>query len=524
MTSRLTATLSRHGFLTAIASIALSTAVFLVGRDWFAKGQWALLYLLVILFVASVAGAAPAVLAAVLAFFTWNFFFLPPYHTLQVHDSQDWLALVAFLIVGLIVGIQAGRMREREARAVAREQETRALNRLSTAIVSQTSTEEMAQGCLGEITGLLGAGAAALFLQQGAELVTYCATPACDEIDPALADRARRALQPGTTETDAGGRGSDGDAPGTGADQGDGDLFVPVRSPSGIAGVLVVEARAGGVPYSANATRLVTSVANLVGAYLEREGLQSAASLAAAEREADHLKSSLLSSVSHELKTPLAALSATVSNLLESDVDWDEQSVRDELRAIVGDVTRLNNSIGALLDLSRLEAHAWEPRRELYELSDIIAAGIDVLPTHLRQNVVLELPEETPIVDVDFVQWVRVVQNLLENAVLYAGDEAPVTIGARAWNDGVRMWVEDRGPGIAQEERDAVFEKFYRGSRASGRAPSGTGLGLAITREIVRSHGGTIRVEDVTPHGARFVIALPASREDASPTGGEETA
>jgi len=99
-----------------------------------------------------------------------------------------------------------------------------------------------------------------------------------------------------------------------------------------------------------------------------------------------------------------------------------------------------------------------------------------------------------------------------------------VTIGARAWNDGVRMWVEDRGPGIAQEERDAVFEKFYRGSRASGRAPSGTGLGLAITREIVRSHGGTIRVEDVTPHGARFVIALPASREDASPTGGEETA
>ena len=138
-------------------------------------------------------------------------------------------------------------------------------------------------------------------------------------------------------------------------------------------------ARTGG-PYSAGDARLVTSLANLVGAFLERERLQARPPRAAAEREADRLKSSLLSSVSHELKTPLAALTATVSNLLESDVDWDEESVRDELRAIVADVARLNNSIGALLELSRLEAHAWEPRRELYELSDIVAAGIDTLP------------------------------------------------------------------------------------------------------------------------------------------------
>ena len=107
--------------------------------------------------------------------------------------------------------------------------------------------------------------------------------------------------------------------------------------------------------------------------------------------------------VSHELKTPLAALTATVSNLLESDVDWDEQSVRDELRAIVGDVTRLNNSIGALLDLSRLEAHAWEPRRELYDLEDIVAAGVDTLPSHERARVLIELPDDLPPVAVDFV-------------------------------------------------------------------------------------------------------------------------
>ena len=502
MTARLSAVVSRHGYLLAIVAIAVSTVLFFPGRDWFAKGQWALLYLLIILLVASVAGTGPGLLTAVLAFFAWNFFFLPPYHTLEIHDPKDWLALVVFLIVGVIVGVQAGRMREREARALAREQETAALNRLSAAVVSQTSTAHMAESCLREVVDVLGAGSATLFVLDGDDLESYCQAPAGGRIDPALAERARRAV-------------SDGDAaeasPATVTAAGDGGLYVPVRSPTGVCGVLTVQARTQGRPYSAGDARLVNSLSNLVGAFLERERLQAIATKAAAEREADQLKSSLLSSVSHELKTPLAALTATVSNLLESDVDWDEKSVRDELRAIVGDVARLNNSITALLELSRLEAHAWEPRRELYELSDIVAAGIDTLPVHLRERVRLDMPEESPVVDVDFVQLTRVIQSILENALLYA-EECPVTVGARGWNQGVRLWIEDQGPGVPPDEHDAVFEKFYRGRRAGGYAPSGTGLGLAIAREIVRSHGGTIRIEDVVPHGARFVITLPSGR------------
>jgi len=504
MTARLSAVVARHGYLVAIVAIAFSTAVFLPGRDSFAKGQWALLYLLIILLVASVAGTGPGLVTAALAFFAWNFFFLPPYHTLRVHDSQDWLALVAFLVVGLLVGLQAGRLREREARALAREQETAALNRLSAAVVSQTSVSHMAESCLKEVTDVLGAGSATLFVLDGDDLKSYCQTPAEGGPDPTLAERARRTVHNG----EAAGETAQASPAGVTA-AGDGGLYVPVRSPSGVSGVLTVQARATGLAYSAGDARLVTSLSNLVGAFLERERLQAAAATAAAEREADHLKSSLLSSVSHELKTPLAALTATVSNLLESDVDWDEQSVRDELRAIVADVARLNNSIGALLDLSRLEAHAWQPRRELYELSDIVTAGIDTLPAHLRERVRLDLPEDSPVVEVDFVQLTRVIQNLLENALLYAG-ESPVTIGARGWNQGVRLWVADHGPGVPHDEQEAVFEKFYRGQRTGGYAPSGTGLGLAIAREIVRSHGGTIRVEDAVPHGARFMISLPS--------------
>ena len=156
MTARLTSAFARHGYVTAVAAVALSTAVFLLGRDAFAKGQWALLYLLVVLLVASVAGAVPAVVAAVLAFFAWNFFFLPPYHTLAVHAAEDWLSLAAFLIVSVIVGVQAGRMREREARALARERETAALNRLSAVDGLPTSTDEVARTLPREAVG--GAG------------------------------------------------------------------------------------------------------------------------------------------------------------------------------------------------------------------------------------------------------------------------------------------------------------------------------------------------------------------------------
>jgi two-component system sensor histidine kinase KdpD len=504
MSSRVTQLFSKHGYVLAVVAIALSTLVFRLGRDQFAKGQWALLYLLVILLVAIVAGPGPAVLAAVIAFFAWNFFFLPPFHTLEIHDPKDWLSLIAFLVVGVLVGALAGRMRDREARARAREQESAALNRLSAAVVSQTSTEQMAETCLGEIVDLLRATSAALYVEREGALVSYREAPAGAVVDPAVEERATEAFR----------YCAQGDAVCEVAPSaaGDGGLYVPVRSPSGVTGVLTVQARGDGRAYGPPDTRLVASLGNMVGAFLERERLQRAATSAAAAREADNLKSSLLSSVSHELKTPLAALTATVSNLLESDVDWDEESVRDELRAIVGDVARLNNSITSLLELSRLEAHAWEPRRELYGLAEIVFAGLDALPVHLQERVHAELPDEDIVLDVDFVQFTRVMQNLLENALLYT--DAEVTVGAHGWNEGVRLWVEDQGPGIPADEHEAVFEKFFRGRKPAGqRGPSGTGLGLAIAREIVIGHGGTIIVDDVVPHGARFVITLATGPE-----------
>jgi two-component system sensor histidine kinase KdpD len=484
-----------HGYVLAVLAIALSTVLFLPGRATFAKGQWALLYLLIVVLVAGASGTGPAILAAILGFLAWNFFFLPPYHTFEVHDAKDWLSLVVFLAVGIVMGIQTGRMRDREARAVAREQETAALNRLTAGLVSESSTEKMAAGVLGETVDLLLARSATLFVADDGRLETFCETPPCDVPAAGTAAAAQWVFDHDT-------------ALGQDDPRGSGDVFLPLRGASGVTGVLSVGARGDGRAFDEDEDRLLQSLANVIAVFLERQRLQAAASTAEASREADRLKSSLLSSVSHELKTPLAALTATVSNLLEGDIPWNEKSVRNELRAIVSDVTRLNNSIGALLDLSRLEAHAWEPRREQYELSDIVAASLDGLPAHERARVVVSLPDDLPSIDVDFEQWARVFQNLLENAVVYARGGAPVRVGASQTDGGIEMWVEDEGTGIPADEHEAVFEKFYRGLQTGARAPSGTGLGLAITREIVRAHGGSIRIEDVLPHGARFVITV----------------
>ena len=387
--SRLLGRSVEPGYLLAVVAVACSTALFLVGRDVFAKGQWALLYLLLIVLVAGASGTGPAILAAVLAFFAWDFFLLPPYQTLAVDDPKDWLSLAVFLAVGVAMGVQTGRMRSRAAQALAREHETAALNRLSAGLVSQASTSEMADTILDEIVCLLGAVSATLFVGDEDGLATFCVTPPVAIPDSGAATVANWVYVHDTPvglphHATSSATGTAPPSEGVRVPEGSGGVFLPLRSTTGVVGVLSVAGRVDERAYDDDAERLLASIANLVAAFLERQQLQGVATAAEALREADRLKSSLLSSVSHELKTPLAALTATVSNLLEGDVPWNEKSVRDELRAIVSDVARLNNSIGALLDLSRLEARAWEPHRELYELSEILAVSLDALPGHQR--------------------------------------------------------------------------------------------------------------------------------------------
>jgi two-component system sensor histidine kinase KdpD len=505
--------LERHGYVFAACSIAVSTAVFYPGRDYFAKGQWALLYLPIIVLVASISGVRPALLAAVLAFFSWNFFFLPPYHTFAIADPKDWLFLFVFLLVGIAMGLQTGRMRWRESEALAREREAALLSRFSSHLVSQMTTSGMAEILLEEVSKVTEAAGTALYLRdESGNLDCACALPGgADQIEPEIPrlaswayEQAKAVGLPAVTsisETRLEGwpisvKHSDV-LPGSTRK----DIILPLQAASRMEGVLYVGARQDGAEYSVHDARVLVSIAT------QAEAL----------READLLKSAFLSSISHELKTPLASVTATITSLLEEDVEWDPATVRQELDAVGDALNRLNDSISSLLDLSRLEANAWLPQKDWYEVGEIVGSAISKLPPKQRERVTCSLPEDLPAIHVDFAQWARALGNLIENALSYSPADEIVSVGASIVSQEIRIWVEDRGPGIPPEERSRVFDKFYRGE-ASAKAPSGTGLGLAITREIVRSHGGRIWIEDVQPHGARFVISLPNAPSECKVT------
>lgn len=510
----------QHSYLFAVACVLIATAFFFPGRDHFAKGQWALLYLLIVGLVAGLGGVRPALLAAALAFFSWNFFFLPPYDTLVVHDPQDWLSLFVFLAVAAAMGMQTGRMREREAEALARGREMAMLNQFSARLVSDASVSDMAELLMNEVTQITKARCAALFLADQKNKLYELASVAegnC-QLEPSVIKIAEWAYDQSKavglpkiekrSDPAAAGWPISVDHIQAGAEIGRNDLFIPLQSADRQEGILYVGHRPEGQSYSINDARPLVAAANQTAAFLERKRLQSASVQADALREADRLKSTLMSSVSHELKTPIASIAATVSNLAEDDVEWNLEKVKPELASVQEDLNRLTGSINALLDLSRLESAAWEPKKEWFDLADVLWTALSKIPQKQKSRVEVLLPDSLPMVCVDFVQMARAVENLLTNALIYSPQDAPVRMSASVDEETLRIWIEDEGPGIRPDEREKIFEKFYRGE-SSSRSSSGTGLGLAVTREIVRFHGGRVWVEDVVPHGARFVISLP---------------
>jgi two-component system sensor histidine kinase KdpD len=459
----------------------------------------------------------PSATAAILAFFVLDLVFVPPYYHLRVATLPEWLGLTVFLVIALVAGQQTGRLRQRERSALRRQRELELLNSLSFRITTENSVEATAAYVTGELADVVGAERAALYLGR-----SDAGTPVClaESGDPKASSgegalvawvlREGRAVLSSAPGDAARPDGAVGDAVGP-RDAIAGVIadgtYLPLRTADSLEGVLHVRASADPDREPPDPDLLV-AIANLVAASFERQRLESEAARASALAEADRLKSTLVSSLSHELKTPLAAATARVTGLLEEGEGCDVARVREELTAVAEDLTRLDASIGDLLDLSRLESDAWRPHFELQEVGDVLGTVRSRLSAEQRNRVSFSLAEDLPPVCCDFAQLARALANLVENAIAYTPPGTPVVVSAAVADGEVRIAVEDRGPGVAAPEKDAVFDKFYRGS-ASASAPGGTGLGLAITREIVRSHDGRLWVEDAEPNGARFVVALP---------------
>lgn len=439
---------------TALITLALTAA-----RGTFHQGSQFLLYLLVVLITAVLGGVGPAITAAVLGSAALNWYFTAPLYTWTIHDAEDVLALVVFLIVGVLVGILVTTLAGRSADARRGHAEAEALARIAAGMIG---AEDPIPPMLERIRTTLGLDG-----------ISVHATP--DEPPFATA----------------------GEPPDTHA----GRMIELSHGTVRICGDL-----------SRDDERILAAFVAQLAATLERRTLRDEAARADALAEADNLRTAILRAVSHDLRTPLASIKASVTSLLQGDVAWDPGDRREFLSTIDEEADRLDILVGNLLDASRLEAGAVEPATRHVALDDVVAAAlasISGLDTPLK----VEISPELPLVLADPGLLERAVANLVANAAaINPSDGEPVRISASQHRALVELRIADHGPGVPADQRDQMFQPFQRlGDTAAG---SGVGLGLAVARGIIQAMGGTLHVEDTPGGGLTMVVALRAGPAD----------
>lgn len=486
----------------AVLATALTTTALLPLRAHLDEASWGTAYLVLVAAVGALGGRRAAVVSAVSGFAAWNFVFTRPYYTFNVARPQTWLALVAFLVVSSIVGLLTSSVRESRKASARSEWEARVLAAVSADLLACVDVDSTVATVLRAVDDAVAPEEAAVLLPEpGTTRLRPRWLEPSTEWRPDVMSTAEDVYRT-VRAVGAPAGGHPGAAPPDGID----GMFVPLHTRDHVHGVLYVGPPAHQLRFEEADRRLVASIAVIASSALERVLLAGEVAGAAARRQAEDLKSTVVSSVSHELRTPLASVVATVTGLLErQDLLGDE--ARGELEAVMPDLHRLETAIDDLLDLSRLEGEAWRMRFEEYEIGEVIGSALAGLAPATRSRVGLELADDLPPVRLDFKQVVRALRVLLDNAASYAPSEGPITVGARVLGGSMLLWVRDEGPGVPAEERERIFEKFYR-SASTARLAGGTGLGLAIVREIARGHGGTAWVEPVEPHGSCFSFTL----------------
>jgi two-component system sensor histidine kinase KdpD len=288
-------------------------------------------------------------------------------------------------------------------------------------------------------------------------------------------------------------------------------LTVPLRAGAEPVGALVVVAGGPDGPSFGEAERrLLATFANQAALAVEQGRREDERARTRALEETDRLRTALLNSVSHDLRTPLASIKASVSSLLDPEVLWDARQRLEFLATIDQEADRLTRLVHNLLDMSRIEANALAPRLEETSLVEIAGSVVRRVRSSTSQRIDVRIPETVPPVLADPVLLEQVLANLLDNAVRYT-EGSPIALVGRQIDDSVELRVIDHGPGIPVPERERIFDQFYR-LKGGGRRPEGTGMGLAICRGIVAALRGGLRVETTPGGGATFILTLPVAR------------
>ena len=430
-----------------------------------------LLYLVPVLISAAVVGWLGGIGASLLSFLAFNYFFIPPYHTFVVADPSDTLALFVFLIVAASVSYLVGRLRAEAIRVGERERELTILYDLSKTVGRQVGLETMLRTIAERVCQLFPGSRAEVWLKNDAAKLELLAQ--------------------------AGASGDDFPKP----------HEALIRSEQAALGILKLYRRQP-QPIGQSEQLLLNAVAAQTAIAVERAQLAQEATRAKVLAESDRLKAALLSSVSHDLRTPLATIKAAVTSLLQRDVQWDEDALVDQLNAINEESDRLNQVIGNLLSMSRIEAGAVQLQKRPYALQEVIGSVLRRLAPRTQTHIIqTHIPADLPLVPLDYATFEQIIINLVDNAVKYSPPGSEVSIAARTVGQFVEIGVSDHGCGLPSEAQQAVFEKFYRAP--NGQTVPGSGLGLSIVKGFVEAHGGKTWISSRPGAGTSVKFVLP---------------
>jgi two-component system sensor histidine kinase KdpD len=486
--------LSLRGYATAIAIVAAFTALAWAARVLLHVPDVEMLFLAGVMLAALTSGRGPSLLASAAAVAFYDFFFVPPSYTLDVNDARYLLTFAMMLGIGVVVSTLVHRVREQRHAAELREHRTAALYALSRDLGAAADAAGVAAACARAVAGAFGGEVALLVPAGGDGLRAAAAEPPGLALAAPEYAVARWVLEHGRPA----GHGLPilGDAP---------VVCAPLRTFGDVLAVVALRPP-GGRPLEAEQQELLEVLARHGAVALDRVRLADEARRAALRAGAEELRASLLASVSHDLRTPLAAITGAGTLLLEEGAI--DPPLRRELTAtVVEEAERLERLVSNLLDMTRLESGVVEPRREWVPILEVVGSALTRLERALHgRPVTTELPEGLPLLSIDPVLVEQALVNVLENAAKHTPPGTPVSVAAVRQGATVTLEVADRGPGLPPGEEELVFERFHRAARPGVR---GAGLGLAIARAIARAHGGQLTAENRPGGGAAFRLTLP---------------
>jgi two-component system sensor histidine kinase KdpD len=445
----------------------------------------ALTFLVVILLAAANWGLRHAVYLSALSATVLNFFFLPPVHAFTIGDSRNWIALLAFLLTGIVASQLAERARREARMSRSRQRDAERLYEFSQQMLVTGNVIDLLNNLPQMIAATFNLASAAVYLREKDRV--YRSNPNSMDITAAeLRDTA-------FTRDHR-------------MDEGRSVTLSPIllgTQPIGAVGIT----GAGPSPEALDA------VCGLAAIAIERVGAMETLTRVEASRESERLRNALLDAVAHELRTPLTSITAAITTLRSNALLDPDQ--REEMMVVIEEeAERLNRLVGQAMEMAALDAHDIKLDMQMHSIREAVDLALQAIQPQLRTHPVdVRLPDSLPLVEMDLERIGKVIQHLLENAAKYSAEGSPIFISAELSKDRLMTSIADRGAGIDDFERMMVFDKFYRGQGQRYRV-QGTGMGLAIAKAIVEAHGGSIEVTSQPAQGSVFSFYLPVNVSD----------